>query len=42
MPLDPRLEPPRPWSFKWMLAIFAASAAMVPTLAWLLRTLHVL
>lgn len=37
-PLGPRLEPPRPWWFKWMLpAIFATSAAVVPTLARLLR-----
>jgi hypothetical protein len=41
-PLGPRLDPPRPWWFKWMLlAIFAASAAMVPTLVWPLRTLRV-
>jgi hypothetical protein len=35
-PLGPR--PARPWWFKWMLlAIFAASAAVVPVLAWALR-----
>lgn len=36
-PLAPRLEPPRPWCFKWLLlAIFAASVAIVPALKWLL------
>jgi hypothetical protein len=35
-PLGPRLEPPRPWWFRWMLlAIFTASVTVVPTLAWL-------
>lgn len=33
-----RLEPPRPRWFRWvLLAIFAASVDVVPTLAWLLR-----
>ena len=37
-PLGPRPDAvPRPWWFKWMLlVIFAASAAVMPTLAWLL------
>jgi hypothetical protein len=36
-PPGPGLEPPRPWWFKWvLLAVFAASAALVPTLVWLL------
>jgi hypothetical protein len=36
-PLAPRLEPPRPWCFKWLLlAIFAASVAIVPALKGLL------
>jgi hypothetical protein len=36
--LGPRLEPPRPWWFKWMLlAIFAASVAVLPALVWMLR-----
>ena len=38
MPLGPRVDRPRPWRIKWVvLAIFAASVAVVPTLAWLLR-----
>ena len=37
-PLWPRLEPPSPWWRKWLaLAVFAASVAVVPTIAWLLR-----
>jgi hypothetical protein len=37
-PLGPRLKSPRPWWFKWvLLAIFAASAAAVVTLVWLLE-----
>jgi hypothetical protein len=37
VPLGPRLEPPRPWWVKWIvLAIFAASVAVVPVLVWLL------
>jgi len=37
-PLGPRLEPPPPWWRKWIvLTVFAASAAVVSALAWLLR-----
>ena len=37
-PIGPRLEPPRPWWAKWVvLALFAASVAIVPALVWLLR-----
>ena len=36
-PLGPRLEPPRPWWVKWIvLAVFAASVAVVPAVKWLL------
>jgi hypothetical protein len=34
----PRLEPRRPWWYRWMiLAVFAVSVAIVPLLAWLFR-----
>jgi hypothetical protein len=34
----PRIGPPPPWWRKWMvLALFLASAAVVPVVAWLLR-----
>jgi hypothetical protein len=34
-PLGPRLEPSRRWWVKWVvLAIFAASAAVVPVVKW--------
>lgn len=34
----PRLGPQRPWWHKWMVvAVFAASTAIVPVAAWLLR-----
>jgi hypothetical protein len=37
-PLGGRLAPPPPWWRKWLvLAVFAASAAVIPTIVWLRR-----